>query len=123
MLGRNSAIQAASRQSVTDAQAGGNSVYCMNDRSSTSRLSKAMDRLKAESADVTAPAEIERAVLAEFTRVKQRRKRWSWMVAAGAVSASIAVVLIVEQRNRVEPPASPAAEVEESEQPFVPIPY
>src|SRR5689334_7700640 len=45
------------------------------------------------------------------------------MVAAGAVAASIAVVLIVEQRNRVEPPASPAAEVEESEQPFVPIPY
>jgi len=97
----------------------------MNDR-----LAKALGRLKSESADAQAPADIERTVLAEFDRVtlKERRRKGSmaWVVAAGAVAASVAVVLSLEHRPQPEPPTSSAAvseDVRESEQPFVPIPY
>ena len=97
----------------------------MNDR-----LAKTIDRLKAESADAQAPAGIERAVLAEFDRVtlKERRRKRSiaWVVAAGAVAASIAVVLTLEYWPEPGPPnPAPAVseDVRESEQPFVPIPY
>ena len=50
----------------------------------------------------------------------------AWVVAAGAVAASVAVVLSLEHRPQPEPPTSSAAvseDVRESEQPFVPIPY
>ena len=97
----------------------------MNDR-----LAKAIDRLKAESADAQAPAGIERAVLAEFDRVtlKERRRKRSiaWVVAAGAVAASIAVVLTLEywpEPGPSNPAPAVSEDVRESEQPFVPIPY
>jgi hypothetical protein len=54
----------------------------------------------------------------------------AWVVAAGAVAASIAVVLgfvsTREHRPQPEPPNSPATvseDARESERPFVPIPY
>jgi hypothetical protein len=94
----------------------------MNDR-----LAKAIDRVKAESASAEAPADIERALLAEFDRVQHRKRRLSWMIAGGAVAASVAAVLIVgpvrEHRSPPVPSATVAEDVQESEQPFVPIPY
>jgi len=93
----------------------------MNDR-----LARAIDRLKAESADAQAPAGVERAVLAEFDRVRRRKRSMAWVVAAGAVAASMAVVFTLEYRPQPEPLISTAAvseDVRESEQPFVPIPY
>jgi hypothetical protein len=96
----------------------------MNDR-----LAKALDRLKAESANAEAPQEIEPELLAEFDRVQRRKRLVSWMIAAAAVAASIAVVLFVSARDHrpdLKPPAPlPAVseDVRDSEQPFVPIPY
>jgi len=104
----------------------------MNDR-----LAKAIDRLRAESAKAHMPAEAEHELLVEFDRIRsdhQRRKRnSSWMLATGAVAASIAIVLMtfwIRERPLLEPPASSAAVSEDvreseqsSEQGFVPIPY
>jgi len=129
MCGGHGAVEAASRAGSAGSKIGGKRVYGMNDR-----LEKAIDRLKSESAETQAPAGIERAVLAEFDRVtsKERRRRRSmaWVAAAGAVAASIAVVLsIVSTREHGPPtPSSNVAgavseDVRESEQPFVPIPY
>jgi hypothetical protein len=90
------------------------------------RLTEAIARLKAESENADAPAEIERALLAEFDRVQSRRRRLSWMIAGGAVAASIAVALIVSVREHLAHPVSSAIvaeDVQKSEQPFVPIPY
>jgi hypothetical protein len=97
----------------------------MNDR-----LTRAMDRVKAEYENANAPAEVERTLLAEFDRVQHRKRRLSWMIMSGAVAASIAVVLIVSVREN-QPPPVPAAtvveavteDVQQSQQPFVPIPY
>jgi hypothetical protein len=85
-----------------------------------------MDRLAAETARAEAPIEIEASVLAEFDRVNRRRNSRSWMILAGAVAAAIAVALVLEYRPYQQPPArsAPVSEgVQESEQPFVPIPY
>ena len=81
-----------------------------------------MDRLAAETAGAEASRAIEAAVLAEFDRVHRRRSRRSWMVLAGAVAAAIAVALIVEHRPS-QPVPTESAVAQESEQPFVPIPY
>jgi hypothetical protein len=97
----------------------------MNDR-----LTTALNLLKAESAMADAPQEIEQALLAEFDRVRHRKSRLLWMIAGGAVAASIAAVLFVSvQEHRPPPvPSTTVAEAvtessQESEQPFVPIPY
>ena len=88
------------------------------------RLTKAMDRLKAESGNTSAPLEIERALLAEFDLVQRRKRRLLWMIAGGAVAASIAVVLIFSTREHPPAPVPIVAEdTQQSEQPFVPIPY
>jgi hypothetical protein len=96
----------------------------MNDR-----LSSAMNRLSAEYAVAQPPPEIEAAVLAEFNAEfdrKSRRKTRSWILAAGAIAASIITILILEYRPLLRRPAHViyvSGEVRESEQPFVPIPY
>jgi hypothetical protein len=93
----------------------------MNDR-----LREAMDRLAAETARAEPPRAIEAAVLAEFDRVNRRRNARSWLILAGAVAASLAIVLILENRPQQQPPArsaAPSEDVQGSEQPFVPIPY
>jgi len=90
------------------------------------RLSKAMGRLSAESAKAEVPPEIEAALLGEFDRRSRRRNAMSWTIAAGAIAASIALVLSLEYPSEVKPdvPAAVVAEVApESDQPFVPIPY
>src|SRR5437762_10285730 len=104
MRGGHGAVQTASREGAAGSKTGGKRVRGMNDR-----LAKAIDLVKAESADSQAPAGIERAVLAEFDRVtlKERRRKRSmaWIVAAGAVAASIAVVLTLEYRPEPGPPS------------------
>ena len=94
------------------------------------RLERAIDQLKAESAASQAPAGIERAVLAEFDRVRRRNRSIGWVAATGAVAASIAVVLSIvstrEPRAQPDTPTPAAAvseDARESEQPFVSIPY
>ena len=87
------------------------------------RLTEAMERLAAEAARTGPPWEIEPALLAEFDRVQRRRKTHSWTVAAGAIAASIAVVLILEYPRPPTPSAAVSEDVRESEQTFVPIPY
>jgi hypothetical protein len=94
----------------------------MNDR-----LSSAMNRLSAECAAAQPPPEIEAAVLAEFDRVRRRKRRSSILaLGAGAIAASIIAILILEYRPFVRRPTHViyvAGEVRQSEQPFVPIPY
>ena len=90
------------------------------------RLNEAMRRLAAESAKAEVPLGIEAALLGEFDRRSRRRKAMSWTIAAGAIAASIALVLSLEYPSKVTPdvPAAAVAEVvPESDQPFVPIPY
>lgn len=90
------------------------------------RFTKAMDHLRAESENANAPAEIERALLSEFDRVQHRKRRWLWIVSGGAIAASIAVALIFSVREHPSAPvpaATVAEDVQQSEQPFVPIPY
>jgi len=85
-----------------------------------------MGHLKAESANADAPAEIERALLVEFDRVQNRKRRLLWTIASGAIAASIAVVSVFSAREHQPvpvPSATVAEEAQASEQPFVPIPY
>jgi hypothetical protein len=82
------------------------------------RLDDAMSKLAAELADTGAPPEVESAVLAEFDRLKRRRRGRNWIAAAGAIAASVAGMWVVEHR----PAAPPSVQVQD-EQPFVPIPY
>jgi len=96
-------------------------MYGMNNR-----LTKAMDHLRAESENANAPAEIEQALLSEFDRVQHRKRRLLWMIASGAIAAWIAVALIFSVRQRPLAPIPSATVTEDpqqSEQPFVPIPY
>ena len=90
------------------------------------RLDDAMGRLAAEIAGAGAPLavalEIERAVLAEFDRMRRRKRGRVWIAAAGAIAASFAAVWLMENRPAREPAASAAVEAE-TEQQFVPIPY
>jgi hypothetical protein len=104
----------------------------MNDR-----LSSAMNRLSVECATAQPPPEIEAAVLAEFDAELDRRrrgKRRSWMLAAGALAASLAAIFVLGYRQLVRSPLHTiyvSGEVRRSfpsdyrpaEQPFVPIPY
>jgi hypothetical protein len=87
-----------------------------------SRLDDAMGRLAAEQAERGAPFEIERAVLAEFDRVKRRRRSRAWVAAVGAIAASVTLVWIAENRPAQKPVGAAPVEAE-VEQPFVPIPY
>jgi hypothetical protein len=87
-----------------------------------SRLDDAMGRLAAEHAECGAPFEIERAVLAEFDRVRRRRRGRAWVAAVGAIAASVTLMWIAENRPAPKPVAPPAVQAE-AEQPFVPIPY
>jgi hypothetical protein len=92
----------------------------MNDR-----LRAAIDRLKAESANADAPPQMERALLGEFDRVRRRATRRTRMIVAGAVAASLAVFCVLEFRPHGTPslPSAVSADLRESEQPFVTIPY
>jgi len=92
------------------------------------RLTKAMRRLAAESAQEELPFEIEATLLETFDRANRRPRavpsRFPWMSLAGAVLASLVVVAIVQRQPYVIPPAPPVAEAKPvPEQPFVPIPY
>jgi len=98
------------------------------------RLTKAMRRLAAESAQEELPFEIEATLLETFDRANRRPRevssRFPWMSLAGAVLASLVVVAIV-QRDPYQTPAPQPATVakaapgpaREPEEPFVPIPY
>ena len=86
------------------------------------RLEDAISRLAAGMAETGAPFEVERAVLAEFDRVKRRKRARIWAAAAAALAASVTVVWMAEKRPVQNPPAPVAVEAE-SEEPFVPIPY
>jgi hypothetical protein len=86
------------------------------------RLDDALSRLAAEHAENGAPMAIEHAVLAEFDRVKRRKRGRQWIAAAGAIAASIGAVWFAENRPAQRPAAPPAVEAE-AERPFVPIPY
>ena len=87
------------------------------------RLDKAMERLAAESAAASPPAELEFTLAAEFDRAHRlrRRKRISWM-SAGAMAASLVVVAVLELQPPRQPPASPPAPLA-SVDGFVAIPY
>jgi len=69
-----------------------------------------------------APGEVERAVLAEFDQVKRRKRGRVWIAAAGAIAASVTAVWFARYRP-VEKPVAPTALENETQQPFVPIPY
>ncbi len=92
-----------------------------------SRLDDAMRGLAGELAETGAPPEVERAVLAEFDRVRQRRRSGQWMAIVAAIAASVVVVSVLQRRPapvRIVPVAAPVAATEtETEQPFMPIPY
>jgi len=89
-----------------------------------SRLDDAMGRLAAEQAESGAPFAIEQAVLAEFDRVRRRKRARSWVAGAAAVAASVTVLWIAENRPAQKPATPPTVEAQaEVEQPFVPIPY
>jgi hypothetical protein len=87
------------------------------------RLTSAMRRLAEESALQQLPPQVEAALLAEFER-EWRRKRRLPVIIAGAIAASILTFMTLEHppfaRHAV--PVTPAP-VEQSEAPFVPIPY
>ena len=87
------------------------------------RLSSAMKQLAAECADAQTPAEIEAALLGEFEREWRRKKRLP-VIIAGAIAASLLAFVAMEHPPFAKhaAPAAPAA-VEQSEAPFVPIPY
>ena len=94
----------------------------MNDR-----LHKAMRRL-ADSAKSELSLEIEGALLAEFDRTNRRKRVLSWTIAAGAIAATVAIILSVKDQPPAIPAAAPVAvavseDPPESEQPFVQIPY
>ncbi len=97
----------------------------MNDRLTNDRFTEAMKRLATEAAQSKPPLAIEANLLAEFDRVNRQRKRLRWTISAVALAASIAIALFVEYRpSQPIPAVSPDAPVaEESEQPFIPIPY
>jgi hypothetical protein len=82
------------------------------------RLDDAMSRLATELRGTEAPPEIESAVLAEFDRLRRRKRGRNWIAAAGVIAASVAGVWMVEHK-----PAAPPGVQVETEQPFVPIPY
>jgi len=85
-----------------------------------------MRHLASESANAELPLEIEGALLAEFDRTNRRKRVLSWTIAAGAIAASVAMILSVKDQPQVIPPAPTVAvseEPQESEQPFVQIPY
>jgi hypothetical protein len=80
------------------------------------RLDDAMNRLAAELRELEAPQGIELAVVAEFDRVKRRRRARYW---TAAVAASVIAIWFVEHRQETPPPPT----VAQADQPFVPIPY
>lgn len=82
------------------------------------RLDDAMSRLATELRGTEAPPEIESAVLAEFNRVRRRRRGRNWIAAVGVIAAAVAGMWVVEHK-----PAVPPGVQDEVEQPFVPIPY
>jgi hypothetical protein len=96
----------------------------MNDR-----LSSALNRLAAESAAAEPPPEVQAALLVEFDVEfdrERRRKTRSWILAAGAIAASIITILILEYRpllRRQPHTIYVSGEVRQFEEPFVPIPY
>jgi len=82
-----------------------------------------MGRLAAELEEAEAPPGIESAVLAEFDRVKQRRRTGYWVAALGGMVAAAATVVLVFAAVHRQPAADSAPMVAQIEQPFVPIPY
>jgi ferric-dicitrate binding protein FerR (iron transport regulator) len=88
------------------------------------RLSSAMKHLAAECADAEPPAEMEAALLAEFEQERRRKKRSPILIATGAIAASVCAFVALEHPPFAKhaAPAMPAP-VEQSEAPFVPIPY
>jgi len=94
------------------------------------RLDDAMGRLAAEAAEVGAPLEIERAVLAEFDArfdlAKRRKRGRVWMATVGAIAASAVGAWMMQHRPVRTPAAPPPVEAQaeaEAEQPFVAIPF
>jgi hypothetical protein len=81
------------------------------------RLNEWMRRV-AEDVSVEAPARIEAAVLAEFDRVKRRRRIASWSIKAGALAAGMALAFWIPTREELKP-----VPVADSEQPYIAIPY
>jgi hypothetical protein len=93
----------------------------MNDR-----LQSAMNRWATEGNNVEPPADMEAALVAEFYRVRRRRKRASWTLLAGTLAASVLAVLATQHGLPLtpHPRSAPVVEdVQESEQPFVGLPY
>lgn len=86
------------------------------------RLNEGMRQLAAELARAEVPVGIEKAVMAEFDRVKRRKRARYWVAAAGAVAASVAAVWLVERHAVMPEPVVPVMEAM-SERPFMPIPY
>jgi len=98
------------------------------------RYDEAIRRLAAELMEAKAPAQVERAVLAEFDRARRRRRRRVWIALAAAVVASLGAYWVVEKQAEKRPATEIASSVQsagqqappgeaQSEQPFVPIPY
>jgi hypothetical protein len=87
----------------------------------TDRLQEMMQQLAGEHARLSAPPEVEVAVLAEFTRVQRRRRAVVWSVQAGAIAAALAIAVSLSWRtNPVDPTPQPVVQAEE---PYVAIPY
>jgi hypothetical protein len=87
-----------------------------------SRFDDAMTRLAAELAAAETPAAIESAVLAEFDRVRLRRRSRQWIAGIGVVAAAT-VAIVVAQSWPERKLAAPPAIGSEMERPFMPIPY
>jgi len=83
-----------------------------------------MKHLAAECADAAPPAEMEAALLGEFERERRRKRRSPIVIATAAIAASVLALAALEHPPFAKhaAPAAPAP-VEQSEAPFVPIPY
>ena len=91
----------------------------MNDR-----FRDAMSKLAAEGSGAEPPPGIERAVLAEFERATRRRKMVSWSIRVAAMAAAVVIAVFAVRSPQAPPaPAEVAEAPQESEQPFIPIPY
>jgi hypothetical protein len=92
----------------------------MNDR-----LRSALDRLTADGDRAALPSELEATLLSEARREVRRRKISSWAFGIGSIAASIVAIVLAQNARPWNPsvPSPLVEEVQDSEQPFIGLPY
>jgi hypothetical protein len=92
------------------------------------RLKLALDRLGAEGDSLVLPRELEATLLSEARHEIQHRRRRrisSWSFGVGTIAASIVAVVVAQNTkpSKHSAPPNPVEQVQESEQPFIGLPY